>query len=117
MIETVLGGALGFSLFSLTSHPHSPINKKLPQRKLWRIHITPEVKVLLRNRFFHFHHWLIFAGIYAFIQTTEKAFLHSDIVQGFMIGSIAQGLTYEDRFMVYYKATAEKIRGKKSFKS
>jgi hypothetical protein len=33
--------------------------------------------------------------------------------QGFMLGSIAQGLTYEDRFMFVYQATGEKIRGKK----
>jgi hypothetical protein len=113
MLETVLGGALGFSLFSLTSHPNSPLGKRLPAKKLWKFHITPEIKVQLRNTFVHFHHWLIFMGLYLFIQTTEKAFLHSDVVQGFMVGSIAQGLTYEDRFMVFYKASTEKIRGKK----
>lgn len=115
MLETILGGVLGFSLFSLTSHPDSPLGRKLPAKKVWLFHVTPEVKLRLRNTFVHFHHWLIFLGFYIFIQTTEKAFLNSDIVQGFMVGSIAQGLTYEDRFMVFYKATTQKIRGKKEF--
>lgn len=115
MLETMLGGALGFSLFSLTSHPNSPLNRKLPQKKVWRFHITPEIKIRLRNTFLHCHHWLIFAGLFIFFQTTEKAFLQSDMIQGFMIGSIAQGLTYEDRFMVFYNAAQEKVPGKKMF--
>ncbi len=115
MLETVFGGFLGFSLFTLTSHPDSPISGKFPSKKLWRFHISPEVKVQLRNTFVHLHHWLIFVGVYLFIQTTEKAFLQSDVVQGFVIGSIAQGLTYEDRFMVFYNATTQKIRGKREF--
>lgn len=117
MVETVLGGVLGFSLFTLTSHPKSPVNRKIPQKKVWRFHVTPEVKVQLRNTFIHFHHWLIFGAVYAFTLTTEKTFLHSDMVQGFFIGSIAQGLTYEDRFMVFYKSTEQKIRGKKQYLS
>lgn len=115
MLETVLGGVVGFSFFQLTSHPKSPVNRRIPQKKVGRFHITPEVKLQLRNTFIHFHHWLIFGGIYLFIQTTEKAFFHSDVVQGFVIGSIAQGLTYEDRFMVIYNSTKHKVRGKKEF--
>jgi hypothetical protein len=117
MLETAIGGVLGFSLFTLTSHPKSPLNRKIPSRTVWRFHITPEVKVRLRNSFLHFHHWLIFGAIYVFIQTTEKAVLHSDVVQGFVIGSIAQGLTYEDRFMVFYNSAQNKVRGKKDFYS
>lgn len=114
MLETVLGGFLGFSLFTLASHPESPMSRKVPSKKVWRFHIAPEIKVQIRNTFIHAHHWLIFVGVFVFIQTTEKAFLQSDMVQGFVVGSIAQGLTYEDRFMVFYNATAEKIRGKKT---
>ncbi|HRN96745.1 MAG TPA: hypothetical protein PLD54_04830 [Candidatus Levybacteria bacterium] len=40
MLETILGGALGFSLFSLTSHPNSPVNRRLPQKQVWRLVIT-----------------------------------------------------------------------------
>lgn len=115
MVETVLGGVLGFSLFTITSHPKSPIGKKIRTRRFSRFHITPEIKVELKNRFIHLHHWIIFTSIYVATHTTERVFLHSDVVQGFMLGSIAQGLTYEDRFMLVYRATQNKIRGKKEF--
>lgn len=115
MVETILGGVVGFSFFTLTSHPKSPVNKRIPPKKILNLHITPEIKVLLRNRFIHLHHWLIFTSIYFVAQTSEKAFLQSDMIQGFMLGSIAQGLTYEDRFMLIYQATQRKIRGKKRF--
>ena len=116
MVETLVGGVLGFSLFTLTSHPKSPINKKLPAKTLTRrVHVTPAVKLELKNRFIHLHHWFIFTSLYVGAHLSEKAFLHSDVVQGFMLGSIAQGLTYEDRFMLVYHATRSKIPGKKAF--
>lgn len=115
MVETLFGGVLGFSLFTLTSHPKSPLNRKLPQRKFKRVHITPEIKFELRNRFIHLHHWVIFTSVYVVAATSEKVFLHSDMVQGFMLGSIVQGLTYEDRFMLVYRATQQKVRGKRGF--
>lgn len=112
-MEALIGGIVGFISFTLTSHPKSPIANKLKQRKLSRLHITPEIKFELRNRFIHLHHWIIFIGVYGLILTVEKGFLQADIFQGFVIGSIAQGLTYEDRFMVIYSARHKKIRGKK----
>lgn len=115
MVETVLGGVVGFSLFTLTSHPNSPVGKKIPPKKFKNIQFTPEVKLEFFNRFIHLHHWLIFTSLYIFAHISEKVFLQSDAVQGFMLGSIAQGLTYEDRFMVIYKSTEEKIRGRKKF--
>jgi len=112
-METLIGGALGFISFTLTSHPKSPIAGKLPQKKFSRFQFTPELKVELRNRFIHLHHWIIFIGVYALILTIERGFLQADLFQGFVIGSIAQGLTFEDRFMVIYSARHKKIRGKK----
>ena len=117
MLETVLGSVIGFSLFTITSRPNSPVGKKLPQKKVGWIHLTPEFRLHFRNTFIHLHHWIICAGLYVVAQMTEKSFLHSDIVQGFLIGSVAQGLSYEDRFMMFYSSTQQKIRGKKDFLS
>lgn len=112
-MEAILGAAFGFISFTITSHPRSPLNKRIPSKKFKRFHFTPEMKLLFRNKFIHLHHWLIFIGVYGVILTVEKGFLQSDIFQGFVLGSIAQGLTYEDRFMVIYGANKKKVRGKK----
>lgn len=117
MFETLFGGILGFSLFTLTSHPKSPVGKRIPQRKIKNIQISPEIKFEISDRFVHIHHWVLFTSLYLITNTTEKVFLHSDVVQGFMLGSIAQGLTYEDRFMLIYRSTEQKIRGKKAFQN
>ena len=112
-METLLGSFIGFLSFSLTSHPNSPLGKRVPTKKIRNISFTPELKVSSKNRVFHFHHWIIFTSLYIATLYIHRGFLQSDIFQGFMLGSIAQGLTYEDRFMFMYQATGEKIRGKK----
>lgn len=112
-MEALIGGALGFLSFTLTSHPSSPLAGVLPKKKFRRFHVAPELKFELRNRVIHLHHWMLFIGVYALILTIDKGFLQADLVQGFVVGSIAQGLTYEDRFMFVYSARHRKIRGKK----
>lgn len=112
-MEALIGGVIGYLSFTLTSHPNSPLAGKLPKKNFKRFHFAPEIKLELRNRFIHLHHWLLFIGVYALILTIDKGFLRTDLFQGFVVGSIAQGLTYEDRFMFIYSAKHKKIRGKK----
>ncbi len=112
-METFIGSVIGFVSFTLTSHPKSPLSKRLPKKKFKNIHIVPEIKLLAKNKVVHLHHWLIFSSVYVASLFIHKGFLQSDVFQGFVLGSIAQGLTYEDRFMIIYHAAGEKIRGKK----
>ena len=99
MFGILFGIFIGFLLFTLTTHPGSRINKKLPEKKIKNFQIFPRVNISARNRVFHFHHWIILTPFYLFLQN----FLHSDILHGIILGGIVQGLMFKDRFKIIFK--------------
>ena len=105
--KVLIGGLLGFGLWTLTSHPKSKVNKKMPTKRYKNIYISPQegayFKVHKGNRIFHLHHWLIFSLLYLPLLTIRKSVLKSKILHGFFLGSILQGLAYEDRFRIIKK--------------
>ncbi|OGH10357.1 MAG: hypothetical protein A2857_05605 [Candidatus Levybacteria bacterium RIFCSPHIGHO2_01_FULL_36_15] len=99
-----LGGLLGFAFWTLTSHPRSKVNQRLPEKKYKNLHISSQegayLKVHKGNKTFHLHHWLILSGLYLPIIAIRKNILKSKILHGFFLGSIIQGLVYKDRFHI-----------------
>lgn len=91
-----VGGVAGFSLFWITSHQNSPVKKRLPTKKVKRVHVFPNIRVeFSKDRHAHLHHWVIFSASYVLLR---KRVRKSSTLHGFLIGSILQGLTYKDRF-------------------
>ena len=113
-METLISGIASFTLFHLATRPKSKINKKLPRAKVKRFQLFPRFNVEAKNRIFHVHHWMILAPLYLFAQTIGKDFgiLQSNILQGFMLGGIVQGLMYEDslKFIHHEREYHKKIR-------
>lgn len=50
----------------------------------------------------HFHHWLWSSVIFAVFLLNK---IYNPIVLGLLSGSIVQGLSYKDRFLIIYKST------------
>lgn len=97
--QVALGGLLGFSLFWITSHHKSPVNRRLPYKKIKNVHYTPELRIARKDKHYHLHHWAIFSATYVpLILARKKRVFGSKVLHGFFIGSILQGLTYKDRF-------------------
>lgn len=94
----LISGFISFLLFTITSHPKSRVNKKLPDKKIKNIQIFPRISILAKNRVIHFHHWVLFTPLYIFINNIEKSISHIDIINGFLLGGIIQGLLFADRF-------------------
>jgi hypothetical protein len=103
LVHTLLGGGLGFLFFSLTSHHHSPVRKRLPEKSYKNLTILPSIKLVRRQHIIHFHHWMNFLIISLLISRSNKRALKSRVLKGFFIGSILQGLLYKDRFKIIYK--------------
>ncbi len=96
--ETLIGLVLGFSFFWLTSHPEkSPVRRKIPAKRYKNLHYLPEIKIEHKDRHYHLHHWAIFGISYLPLLLLRKR-AKLNILHGFFIGSILQGLTYHDRF-------------------
>jgi hypothetical protein len=98
--KTLIGGLLGFALFWLSSHPESPVKKRLPERNIKNVDYIPNVKIRGRESHYHVHHWMILSSIYAVTTLLKRRVLKSSILHGFLLGGIIQGLTYKDRFRV-----------------
>lgn len=105
-METLLSGLASFILFHFISRPKSKLHKKLPKARIVkRFELFPRVTFEAKNRIFHFHHWMVLAPIYIFSQTIGKdlGILQSDLIQGFMLGGIIQGLMYDDSFKFVHR--------------
>ncbi|RJQ37705.1 hypothetical protein C4559_03145 [Candidatus Microgenomates bacterium] len=96
-----LGG--GFSFFWLMSHPNSKIKRKFPEKSIKNLQFFPNTKITHKDKVYHFHHWFIFSLLYIPLIAMVKTFRHSRILNGLVIGSILQGLTYKDRFKMVKK--------------
>ncbi len=96
------GAGLAFVTFWMTSHPKSKVHKALPNKSFKNIHVLPHVKIVTKDKTYHFHHWLTFSILYWRLFLKKQVF-RSKLLHGMMLGSIFQGLTYKDRFHFRYK--------------
>ncbi len=115
-METLIGGLVSFLLLHFTTHPSSKINKKLSnispkKRTIKRMEIFPRLNIEAKNRRIHIHHWMILTPLFIASQTIGKGFMQSDLLHGFMLGGIFQGLMYKDslKFIHHNKDYKEKI--------
>jgi hypothetical protein len=114
-METLISGVASFFLFHVASHPKSKINKKLskitPSTKIKRVELFPRFNIEAKNRRFYIHHWMLLAPLFVVTQTLGKGILQSDMLHGFMLGGIVQGLLYKDslKFIHHNKDYYKKI--------
>ncbi len=99
MFEIILGGSVGFILFMLATHPGSKVNRRLPEKKIKNLQIFPRFNVSAKNRVYHVHHWMFLTPILLVVQSLFQ----SNIIHGFFIGGILQGLMFKDRFRFIFK--------------
>lgn len=99
LANVALGAAAGFALFWLTSHPtSSPLRKKLPEKKIKNLYLLPEIKIARKDKHIHLHHWFNVGALYMLLYWKKRPVLNNKLFSGFLVGSILQGLSYEDRF-------------------
>lgn len=102
MYETIVGAIVSFLAFTLATHPKSKINKKLPEKKIKNLQIFPRVSISIRDRVFHFHHWILLTPVYLFLSNVG-GFLSTNVVHGLFLGGIMQGLMFRDRFRMVFR--------------
>ena len=109
-MEMLLGGVASFFVFHLISHPKALIGKKIPQAKIKRIQFLPNLRIEVKNKILHVHHWLWISLLFLAIQTIDKGMLKSDLLQGILLGGILQGLLGQDSLKLIHPATKPYIR-------
>lgn len=86
----------GFLINHLLTKPGSYMNKRLPNISIKIIEFLPSIKINLRNRTIHIHHWLGYTFLLVITITFSIDFLSTLYAKGYFVGSIVQGLTYPD---------------------
>ncbi len=96
MLEFLLSITAGYKLAKIFSHPNSKIRKKIPYIKLKFIQISPNIKIHLRGKIIHLHHWIFLSII--LILSFKSSFLLFDlpITKGILSGGIIQGFSFPD---------------------
>lgn len=95
-IVFLLSSLGGFTLNNLVTKPGTRLNKRLPKIRIKFLELSPSLKIRLGKRTIHIHHWLGYSIILVITFTFNTGFLNSMYAQGYLVGSIAQGLTFPD---------------------
>jgi len=96
--NVVVGIVAGFAVFWAASHKNSPLHHKIPVKKIKNISLMPHIKISRKEKELHLHHWFNMGTIYLMLYWKKRNVLGNKLLNGFLVGSILQGLTYEDRF-------------------
>ena len=48
----------GFKICDVLTHPDSKIRRKTPTIKIRGFELLPSIRITVRGRFVHFHHWM-----------------------------------------------------------
>lgn len=104
--KLVTCAGIGFSVFWLTSHPRSKVRKYIRPRRYKKLSFLPSITYDAAAHTYHFHHWALLSVTYLSLLTSKKL-RKSRLFHGLFLGSIVQGLFFQDRFQFRYPKTVE----------
>ncbi|OGH11006.1 MAG: hypothetical protein A3B38_02325 [Candidatus Levybacteria bacterium RIFCSPLOWO2_01_FULL_36_13] len=96
---------LGYILFLYFTHPEKK-KHKLPRVQVWRIELSPNLRIHSRSKIYHIHHWFVLTVITGITLMNYEGFQYLTVIKGLAIGGIIQGLRYPDRFKFRHHRTA-----------
>ncbi len=88
---------IGYVLFLYFTHPEKK-KHKIPQVRIWRLELLPNIKIHSRGKIYWIHHWFVLTLLTAIIVLNYEGLQYVTILKGIAIGGIIQGLRYPDRF-------------------
>lgn len=95
---------LGFTLCKyLSDERSSKIARKIPRLRLWRLELSPSIRVFVRGRVVHLHHWVSLSLILSITFFVNMGLLDYVFTKGLMVGGIVQGLTFPDFKQIIYR--------------
>lgn len=91
---------IGYYFSNLVSDPGKK-KHKLPQIKIKNLEIMPNVRLHIRSKTFHIHHW-VYWSVAAVLIVHFYDGVQQALFQGATLGGVIQGLRYPDRFKIRY---------------
>ena|SRR3989344_6427021 len=71
---------------------HQRYYKVLPSLKIWGLEIFPSLKITIKGKIIHLHHWPIFLLVLSISFFVEGGFITTTAFKGFLAGGTIQGI-------------------------
>lgn len=99
---------LGYKFFKVVSDDRrSSVAKQIPQIKIWRFQFSPNLRVFVRGRVIHMHHWINLSILLTFTFFLNMGVMDYMFTKGLMVGGILQGLTFPDFKNIVYRVPTQ----------
>lgn len=104
VLTILLSISIGFLVFNIITHPYSLIRNSLPVVRFKRVQVLPTLRVRIKDRTIHFHHWMNFSILLLLTLTPliSGGFLDYTYTRGFLVGGVLQGLILPDARKIIY---------------
>lgn len=94
---------ISYKVWNIMSHPDSKVWNKLPRIRTKRVQIFPSVRVFIKGRVYHLHHWCHLSILLCISIFVTGGILDSWITRGAILGGIIQGLSIPSARKIIYK--------------
>ncbi len=96
MLEIVVAFFLGYKSANLLTKPESIIAKKIPFLQLGFIQILPSIRIYIKGKIIHIHHWLHLSVLFILSFNYHPPLVDPTVFKGILVGWIMQGFSYPD---------------------
>ena len=107
VIYTLIAILVSHKICNIFTHPNSKIWHHYPHFKIKRVELLPSIRIVLKGKIIHFHHWFNFSVILCLSIFVTGGVLDSWITRGALIGGIIQGLSISSGRHFIYKQWRE----------
>lgn len=103
VIQSIGGIAFGFWFYKIFSHPLK-LKKIVPKIRFFKtVEILPSLRIRLKRRILHIHHWIFLSAVFALLLIITSSFSQLLLAKSLCLGGIIQGFTFKDRFTILTK--------------
>lgn len=103
LLYGLMTALLSYKICNFVTHPKSKIWHKMPRVKVKRVELLPSLRVIVKGRVVHFHHWFNFSLLLCVSIFVTGGLLDSWITRGFLLGGVIQGLSTPSARKLIYK--------------
>lgn len=96
MAETILALLLGYKSANLFTRPQSKLRQKIPFLKVGFVQVLPSIKIYIRGRIIHIHHWLHLSVLFILTFNYHSTLVDPSLIKGVLGGWIIQGFSFSD---------------------
>jgi hypothetical protein len=100
---TLVAIIASYKMCNIFTHPNSRIWKKFPKFKVKRLELLPSIRIYVKGRVVHLHHWFNLSLLLCISIFVSSGILDSWITRGALMGGIIQGLSIKSARHFIYK--------------